>query len=74
MDILVQSGVITAVRRGLSSDGAAIEAGGLTCLPAFCDLHAHFRDPGLTHKEDLVSGSRAAVRGGYAAVNLMANT
>ncbi|MCX6084319.1 MAG: dihydroorotase, partial [Caldiserica bacterium] len=46
----------------------------LTCLPAFCDLHAHFRDPGLTHKEDLVSGSRAAVRGGYAAVNLMANT
>src|SRR5450756_3134394 len=45
MDIRVQSGVITAVERGLSSDGAAaVEAGGLTCLPAFCDLHAHFRD------------------------------
>jgi dihydroorotase len=74
MDILVRSGVITAVGTGLSSDGAAIEAGGLTCLPAFCDLHAHFRDPGLTHKEDLASGSHAAVRGGYTAVNLMANT
>jgi dihydroorotase len=74
IDILVRSGVITAVGRGLSSDGAAVEAGGLTCLPAFCDLHAHFRDPGLTHKEDLTSGSRAAVHGGYTAVNLMANT
>ena len=75
LDILVQSGVITAVGRGLSSDNAVVvEAGRLTCLPAFCDLHAHFRDPGLTHKEDLASGSHAAVRGGYTAVNLMANT
>jgi dihydroorotase len=74
MDVLVRGGVITAVERGLSSDGGAIEAGGLTCLPAFCDLHAHFRDPGLTYKEDLASGSRAAVRGGYTTVNLMANT
>src|SRR5664280_2217685 len=75
MDILVRSGVITTVGRGLSSDGvAAVEAGGLTCLPAFCELHAHFRDPGQTQKEDLASGSHAAVRGGYTAVNLMANT
>ncbi|MCQ2283532.1 MAG: dihydroorotase [Bacteroidales bacterium] len=43
-------------------------------LPAFTDLHAHFRDPGLTYKEDVVSGSKAAVRGGYTAVNLMPNT
>lgn len=43
-------------------------------LPAFTDLHAHFRDPGFTYKEDVVSGSRAAVRGGYTAVNLMPNT
>ncbi len=86
MDILIRGGVITAVRSaphleqkdsggsGLSSDGTAIEAGGLACLPAFCDLHAHFRDPGQTIKEDLASGSRAAGKGGYTAVNLMANT
>lgn len=43
-------------------------------LPAFTDLHAHFRDPGLTYKEDLESGCRAAVRGGYTAVCLMPNT
>ena len=74
MDILIRGGVITTVERELSSDGAALDAGGLTCLPAFCDLHAHFRDPGQTQKEDLASGSHAAVRGGYTAVNLMANT
>jgi len=73
-DILIEDGVIRAVGKGLLSRGASIEAGGLTCLPAFCDLHAHFRDPGQTQKEDLASGSRAAVRGGYTAVNLMANT
>jgi dihydroorotase len=74
LDVRIQSGVITAVESGLSADGATVEAGGLTCLPALCDLHAHFRDPGLTNKEDLESGSRAAVHGGYTAVNLMANT
>jgi len=43
-------------------------------LPAFTDLHAHFRDPGFTYKEDLLSGSQAALKGGYTAVNLMPNT
>ncbi|MBO7491714.1 MAG: dihydroorotase [Bacteroidales bacterium] len=43
-------------------------------MPAFTDLHVHFRDPGLTYKEDVVSGSHAAVRGGYTAVNMMPNT
>lgn len=43
-------------------------------LPAFTDLHAHFRDPGQTYKEDVSSGSIAAVHGGYTAVNLMPNT
>ncbi len=73
-DVLIRGGVIAAVGNSLATDGVCIEAGGLTCLPAFCDMHAHFRDPGMTQKEDLASGSRAAVRGGYTAVNLMANT
>jgi dihydroorotase len=37
-------------------------------------MHTHFRDPGLTYKEDIFTGSSAAVRGGYTGVNLMANT
>ena len=43
-------------------------------MPAFTDLHAHFRDPGFTFKEDLETGCRAALKGGYTAVNLMPNT
>ena len=76
LDILLQDGLITALGRDLPAPegSGTIEAGGLTCLPAFCDLHAHFRDPGQTEKEDLASGCAAAARGGYTAVNLMANT
>ncbi|MCL2167937.1 MAG: dihydroorotase [Lentimicrobiaceae bacterium] len=43
-------------------------------MPAFTDLHAHFRDPGFTYKEDLESGCATAIKGGYTAVNLMPNT
>ena len=43
-------------------------------MPAFTDLHAHFRDPGFTYKEDLKTGCEAAINGGYTAVNLMPNT
>ena len=43
-------------------------------MPAFTDLHAHFRDPGFTYKEDLSTGCEAAIKGGYTAVNLMPNT
>ncbi|MCL2435442.1 MAG: dihydroorotase [Lentimicrobiaceae bacterium] len=43
-------------------------------MPAFTDLHAHFRDPGFTYKEDLQTGCEAAIQGGYTAVNLMPNT
>lgn len=51
-----------------------IDAKGLSLMPGFVDTHAHFRDPGLTYKEDLMTGSMAAANGGYTFVNLMANT
>ena len=38
-----------------------IDAGGLTLMPGFIDTHSHLRDPGLTYKEDLTTGLRAAV-------------
>ena len=47
---------------------------GKILMPAFIDTHAHFRDPGLTWKEDIETGSRAALKGGYTGVCLMANT
>lgn len=50
------------------------DARGLVLMPSFIDMHAHFRDPGHTTKEDLVSASRAAAAGGYGTVVLMPNT
>ncbi|MDR0206205.1 MAG: dihydroorotase [Bacteroidales bacterium] len=47
---------------------------GVVLMPAFTDLHSHFRDPGFTYKEDLQTGCEAAINGGYTAVNLMPNT
>ena len=53
---------------------AKFDAEGLVVMPSFVDLHAHFRDPGFSQKEDIASGCRAAVSGGYGTCVLMANT
>ncbi|MBR1403679.1 MAG: dihydroorotase [Treponema sp.] len=50
------------------------DAHGMTLMPAFIDMHAHFRYPGQPQKEDLDSGLRAAVAGGYGTLVLMPNT
>lgn len=69
----VRSGKIAAL--GVSGDaGERIDCTGLTILPGVIDSQVHFREPGLEHKEDLESGSRAAVLGGVTAVFEMPNT
>lgn len=57
-----------------SADLDLFDAHGQIVMPAFIDMHAHFRDPGLTQKEDLESGSRAAAAGGFGTLVLMPNT
>ncbi|HNW67375.1 MAG TPA: dihydroorotase [Bacteroidales bacterium] len=74
-DIRVENGLIAEVGEHIQGTPCLDFAShDYYLVPAFTDLHAHFRDPGFTYKEDVVSGSRAAVRGGYTAVNLMPNT
>jgi len=74
-DLLVRDGRIEAVEPDLPAAGSEIlDAGGLVVAPGLVDMHVHLRDPGQTHKDDLVSGTRAAARGGYTAVACMANT
>lgn len=73
-DIYINNGVIQNIGQDLQYDCNTIDGEGRIILPSFIDLHCHFRDPGFTYKEDLESGCRAAVKGGYTAVNLMANT
>lgn len=57
-----------------ASAGETVDCRGLHVLPGVIDSHVHFREPGLTHKEDLETGSRAAVLGGVTAVFEMPNT
>lgn len=68
----------SADARNQPEDGGVIEgdfdATGLTVAPGFADPHVHFRDPGQTYKESMVSGCRAAASGGYTNVLIMPNT
>lgn len=73
-DIYIKDGIIKEIGHNLDKNCEAIDAKGYTVMPSFVDLHSHFRDPGLEYKEDIETGSKAAVRGGYTAVNLMGNT
>lgn len=73
-DVYIYKNKIYDIGKNLSKDCEVINGEGKVLMPAFIDLHAHFRDPGFTEKEDITTGSKAAVKGGYTTVNLMANT
>ncbi|MDE1570434.1 dihydroorotase [Aquabacter sediminis] len=74
-DIGVTAGRIRAIGSlSGASAGEVVDCTGLTILPGVIDTQVHFREPGLDHKEDLESGSRAAVMGGVTAVFEMPNT
>ena len=68
-DVLIEDGRIAAVGSGLDAgDAEVIEAKGGWIAPGFVDLHAHLREPGQEYKEDIASGGRTAVAGGFSAV------
>ena len=74
-DIGVKQGRVAALGHfDPASAGETIDCTGLHILPGVIDTQVHFREPGLTHKEDLESGSLAAVMGGVTAVFEMPNT
>jgi len=74
-DIGIHNGRIAALGDlSRASAGAVIDCSGLHIVPGMIDSQVHFREPGLEHKEDLETGSRAAVLGGVTAVFEMPNT
>ena len=74
-DLGVVGGRIRAIGAlARASAGETIDVRGLHILPGVIDTQVHFREPGLIHKEDLETGSRAAVMGGITAVFEMPNT
>ena len=57
----------------LGDDLAVFNTPKYAILPGFCDVHVHFREPGFSYKETMVTGSACAARGGYTAVCTMPN-
>lgn len=75
VDIFIDQGRIEQIGRGFKMPAAqTFNAEGLHVLPGVIDTQVHFREPGLTHKEDLESGSRSALLGGVTGFFEMPNT
>ncbi len=76
-DIRIENGIIAEIGEPgtiREEDCEILDLTGCQIAPGFVDVHVHFRDPGFTHKEDIETGARAAAKGGFTTVVLMANT
>jgi dihydroorotase len=76
LDVLVENGLIREIGKGLAAPAGVetIDAAGTYVVPGLIDMHVHLRDPGLEYKEDIVSGTKAAVAGGFTSICCMPNT
>lgn len=74
-DIRIQGNKIVEIASHIPSDGSEeIDATGKHVFPGLIDMHVHLREPGFEHKEDIESGAKAAVKGGFTQICCMPNT
>ena len=74
-DILIENGKIVKIADTIPANGGVeIDATGKHVFPGLIDMHVHLREPGFEHKEDIQSGARAAVKGGFTQICCMPNT
>lgn len=74
-DVLIEAGCVARIAPRVEAPAArVIDAARCLVLPGLVDLHVHLREPGQEHKEDIASGTRAAVAGGFTSVCCMPNT
>ena len=74
-DVLIENDKITSVASEIdTNDHQVLDCTGLMIAPGLVDMHVHLRDPGLTYKEDIATGTAAAAAGGFTAVACMPNT
>jgi dihydroorotase len=74
-DILVENGKIVKIADNIPANGSEeIDASGKHVFPGLIDMHVHLREPGFERKEDIESGSKAAVKGGFTQICCMPNT
>ena len=76
LDVVLEDGRVKALGKFPKTEDyqRVIDAKGKIVAPGLVDIHVHFRDPGLTYKEDIATGAAAAAAGGYTTVVCMANT
>ncbi|MCX4326893.1 MAG: dihydroorotase [Lachnospiraceae bacterium] len=77
MDILIQDGMVCKVAGNIDGNNAGTEvvnASGKYIMPGFIDLHVHLREPGFEYKETVMTGARAAAKGGVTTICPMPNT
>ena len=75
LDLLCENGKISQIAPHISTEGhTVVDATGKTIVPGLVNMHVHLRDPGLTYKEDIATGSAAAAAGGITTVACMPNT
>jgi len=74
-NILIEEGKVISTKTESNAEAdKIIDANGLYVLPGLVDAHCHLRDPGFEYKEDIVSGTRSAARGGFTSIACMPNT
>ena len=74
-DIRIDGNKIVEIAKNIPADGSQeIDASGKHIFPGLIDMHVHLREPGYEHKEDIQSGSKAAVKGGFTQICCMPNT
>ena len=74
VDLEINNGLITKLSKSSGKQTDGIDAAGKLLLPGLVDLHTHLREPGREDSETVLTGSQAAVAGGYTAISSMANT
>jgi dihydroorotase len=76
LDVLVENGTVKEISKELAAPAGTevIDAAGMYVVPGLIDMHVHLRDPGLEYKEDIISGTKAAVAGGFTSICCMPNT
>ena len=74
-DIRISNGVVTEIGEDLAARGEGVlDASNTIVAPGFIDMHVHLREPGYSEKETILTGTEAAVRGGFTSVACMPNT
>jgi dihydroorotase len=73
-DLLIEGNTISKISKNITDDCKMINAEGLYVFPGLIDMHVHLREPGYEYKEDILSGSRAAIKGGFTQICPMPNT